>query len=181
MSEFEYVSVGLALVYSFTVARLVASFPALLAPNRRYWVSGLWALVLLLAAISTWWTIWDLREVEWNPLRFMWALSMPALIYLRVGILLSDSPGDVKSWRARFYQSRLQFFGVAILVVCNFAALPWIMGIPSWYASSPRLLALIALLVISVLGLVSSNPGLHGVLAVANFLMIIISMTAASF
>lgn len=180
MSEFEYVSVGIALVYSFTVARLVAAIPAVLEPERRYWVHGVWVLVLLLAAIESWWTIWDLRAVEWNPLRFMWSLTVPSLIYLRAGVLLSDRPAEVESWRTCFYESRIQFFGVGVLVTCNFAALPWLMGVPSWFSTPSRSLALLALLIISVLGLVSANRVLHAVLALANLLMVLLAMAAAS-
>lgn len=180
MSEFEYVSVGIALVYSFTVARLVASLPAVLAPDRRYWVHGLWVLVLLFATVSTWWTLWQLREVEWNPLRFMWALTVPSLIYLRAGVLLSDAPAEVVSWRVHFYERRVPFFGVGVLIACNFIAMPWLMG------SSPRSLVpsayvpMAMLLGISIGGLVSSNSALHGALVVTNLLMVLLSMVAAS-
>jgi hypothetical protein len=82
MTELEYVSAGLALVYPFTVARIVCAFPALFVPERRYWVSGLRALLPLLAAIGTWWSIWALRDVAWNPLRFVWALTLPSQSYV---------------------------------------------------------------------------------------------------
>lgn len=179
MSEFEYVSVGIALVYSFTVARLLAALPGALAADRRYWVHALWVLVLLLASVTTWWTIWYLRAVEWNALRFTWALSMPALIYLRAGVLLSASPEDVESWRDFFYECRVPFFAVGVVIACNFVALPAVMGITSWF-SLRRVLALAAMLVISVAGLASANRVLQGVLPVANLVMIIGSLAAAS-
>ena len=180
MSEFEYVSVGIALVYSFTVARLVASLPAVLAPVRRYWVHGLWTLVLLLATVSTWWTIWQLREVEWNPLRFMWALTVPALIYLRAGILLSDAPAAVESWRAHFYERRVPFFGVGVLIACNFGAMPLLMGFSPWSLMSSAYVPLALMLGISIGGLVSSKPAVHGTLVLGNLLMVLVSMAAAS-
>jgi len=180
MSEFEYVSVAVALVYSFALARMVDALPTVFAANRRYLPHSVWALVLLVAAISTWWTIWDLREVEWNPLRFMSVLIIPALIHVRVGILVSEDPAEIESWRTHYYESRVQFFGVGVLIAANFAMLPWIMGVVPWFSPSAFHLAFVSLLTISVLGLVSANPRLHALLALANLLLVFASMAAES-
>jgi hypothetical protein len=180
MSEFEYVSVAVALAYSFAVARIVGAFPSVLAVNRRYWVHGVWTLVLLMAAISTWWTIWDLREVEWNPIRFTWVLIIPALIHLRVGVLVSENPAVIASWRDHYYENRMQFFGVGLLIALNYAVLPWVMGVVPWFAGTDLHFAFASLLTISVLGLVSANPTLHGVLASVNLIMILAGMAAGS-
>lgn len=177
MSKFEYVSVALALVYSFIVARLVSALPAVLDRERRYWLHVLWLGVALLATISTWWTIWDLREVSWNPLRFMWALSVPALIHLRVGILVSDAPAQVESWRAHYYDNRVAFFGVGVLIALNFAAMPWVLG----FQAPPELwMGFAMLLSICLLGLASARPMLHGWLVVANLGMILGSFVRTS-
>jgi len=180
MSEFEYVSVAVALVYSFAVARILSAIPSVLAPGRRYWVHIIWTFVLLAAAISTWWTIWDFREVEWNPLRFMWVLTIPGLIYLRVGILVSESPTDIKSWQVRYYDTRILFFSVGLMIAANYAVLPWFLGVVPWFAPSVLHLAFVPLLAISVLGLASASPRLHGGLASANLLMILGSMAIQS-
>ena len=180
MSKFEYVSVAVALAYSFAVARIVSALPSVLATDRRYWTHSVWTVVLLMAAISTWWTIWDLREVEWNALRFLWVLIIPGLIHLRASILVSDVPTEVESWRVHYYESRVAFFGVGVLIAANFAVLPWIMGSVPWFALSPAQLAFVSLGTISVLGLVSANPSLHAVLASANLFLILASMAASS-
>ena len=53
MTQFEYVSVAVALVYSFAVARIVSALPAILAPDRRYWVHALWVVLEDVVAFVT--------------------------------------------------------------------------------------------------------------------------------
>lgn len=175
MTQFEYVSVGIALVYSFAVARIVSALPAILAPRRRYWVHSLWAFILLLAAVFTWWSIWTVREVHWTPLRFTWVLTVPALIHARAGVLVSEHPGSVESWRTHYFENRVPFFVIGVLVALNGAAFPWIVGAEPWRAPS-----WIALLIISSAGLLSEKPPIHAVVVTANLVLIILSIMVPS-
>lgn len=179
MSQFEYVSVAIALVYAIAVARIVGALPAIVEVERRYWVHTGWAFVLLLAAVSTWWTIWNLRSVEWTPFRFLWALTVPALIHIRAGILVSEDPAAVRRWRVHYFESRLPFFFIGVVIALNGAVLPWIMGLAPW-PFIPIQASWAALLVISSLGLLSAKPSLHVALVACNMLMIISSMAVQS-
>jgi hypothetical protein len=104
MSQFEFVSVGVALVYSFAVARLLAALPSVVAPDKRYWTHLVWVAVVMLVLAANWWQLWLFRATDWNLLRFIWILSVPALIYLRVGVLVSQAPAAVPSWREHYYR-----------------------------------------------------------------------------
>ena len=170
MSQFEFVSVGLALVYSFAIARLLAALPFVLAPGKRYWVHVVWFGVVMLALVVTWWNFWLLRAVDWNPLRFVWALSIPSLIYLRVGALVSQSPASVRSWREHYYQARVPFFGIGLAIAANGVLSPWVMGF-----GFPLPSILVYPLVLSILygvGLVTDRSRIHAGLGVLNLLML---------
>lgn len=179
MSQFEYVSVAIALVYAIAVARIVGALPAVLAPERRYWVHASWAFVMLLAAVSTWWTIWGLREVEWTALRFAWALTVPALIHIRAGVLVSEDPAAVACWRARYFDNRVAFFAIGVVIALNGAVLPYIVGLAPW-SSLPGQAgwSVLALFVISSLGLLTARPSLHAVLVALNLLMVVGTLVA---
>ena len=173
MSQFEYVSIAIALVYSFAIARLVGSVSSVFAADRRYWVHIVWLGVILFASISTWWGNWSLREVEWNTLRFVWALLGPALIHARVTILVSEAPGSVASWRDHYFANRVLFFAIGVAISLNGFLIGWVMGLAPWGAFTVYHPPSAILLTVSLIGLVTERPAVHGGLAVANLTMVV--------
>ena len=182
MSQFEFVSVGLALVYSFAIARLLAALPFALARDKRYWIHLIWFGVTILALVVTWWNVWLYRNVAWNPIRFVWALSIPSLIYLRAGALVSQSPATVASWRDHYFRSRIAFFTIGLAIAVNGVLLPWIMGLVRWFTPSPPWLAMpLLLFLLYVIGLATDRPRVHAGLGVVNLLALIGGLLAATF
>ena len=173
VSQFEYVSVALALLYSFAVARLLTALPSVAATGHRYWIHTAWVTVVLLATVTTWWTVWSLRGVDWTAWRFIWVLSVPALIHLRAGILVSDVPVGVESWKDHYYEKRTAFFAVGVVQGLNTVLIPWVMGVVPWFSRAPAHMAGAPLLLISLVGLSTRHPGVHGVLVTANLVMLL--------
>ena len=170
MSQFEFVSVGLALVYSFAVARLLAALPFVLAPDKRYWVHLAWFAVCMLALVNTWWEVWLFRAVEWNPLRFVWALSIPSLIYLRIGALVSQSPASVHSWRDHYYETRMPFFGIGLAIAADGFLRPWVLGLER---PLPFLVAPSILCVLYGVALATDRPRIHAGLSILNLMFLV--------
>ena len=111
MTQFEFISVAVSIVLAISVARLLSAVPHALAAGRRYWVHGLWVGILLPFHLGFWWAIWAYREVDaWTFRGFAATMLTPALLYLTVTVLVSDSPATVESWRERFYARRRLFF-----------------------------------------------------------------------
>ena len=177
MTQFEYVSVAIALVYSFAVARIISALPAVLAEHRRDWIHALWAMILLMAVASTWWGIWRLRDVEWTALRFVWALSVPALIHVRVGLLVSDQPTAVTSWREHYARIRVPFFGLGIGIMANLVVLPWIMGVLPWFAMHPSVLGSLILIAMYGIAIVFERRAVQATVALVNFAMILVLLS----
>lgn len=176
MSQFEFVSVALALVYSFAAARLLAALPWVLHAERRYWVHTTWFAVVMLALVVTWWGVWSLREVAWNSVRFIWALSIPAMIYLRAGVLVSQDPESETSWRDYYYRTRVPFFGIGVAIAVNAGLVPWVMGVVAWLEPAPAHTASAALLVLYSIALVTKRPAVHAMLAVINFVLLLLAI-----
>ncbi len=173
MSQFEYVSVALALLYSLVVARLLSAVPETTRKGARYGPHTAWVFVVLFATAVTWWSVWSLREVAWTALRFVWILTVPGLIHLRAGILVSGAPASVESWQDHFYENRVPFFVVGAVQGANAILIPWIMGVVPWLSPSPAHAAGISALVICGVGLSTANPVVHRVLVAVNSLMLV--------
>jgi len=180
VSQFEFVSVALALVYSFAAARLLAALPWVLHVERRYWVHTIWFGVLVLAMAVTWWGVWALQEVEWNAIRFVWALTIPALIYLRAGALVSHDPPAQSSWREHYFRARRSFFGIGLAIALNAGLVPWVMGVEPWLELTRSHVSAAMLMVLYSIGLVSKRPAIHGALAVVNLALLFAFLIASA-
>ncbi len=171
MTQFEFISVGVSIVLALSAARLLAALPHVLAPGRRYWIHALWSLALLFAHMDFWWTIWIYREIDpWTFTGFAVVMLTPALLFLTVSSLVSDSPPTIASWRTHFYARHRVFFSLYVATVFSIplrmivlfeASAPLVEGLPAWTVA----LMLVGP-VIPVLGIITSNERAHAVLVV---------------
>lgn len=127
----------------------------------------------MLAAATTWWNIWNLRDVEWTALRFVWALTVPALIHVRAGLLVSEQPGAIPSWQDHYFKVRVLFFGVGIVIMTNLAVLPWVMGSAPWFEVLPNHAGPLILAALYVLALTSEKRSSQGTVVLVNLSMVL--------
>ena len=177
MTQFEYVSVAIALVYSFAVSRLIAALPSVFVPESRDWIHALWAIILLFAAVFTWWSIWSYRDVQWTALRFVWALSVPALIHVRIGILVSDQPRAVSSWREHYEKTRVPFFVVGLAIMVNLAVLPWVMGTLPVLGFHAGLVGSVVLGFLYVVAIATDQRAVQATVVTVNLLLVLLLLT----
>ena len=86
-----------------------------LAPGRRYWIHALWCLIMVPAPLGFWWAIWTYHEIDaWTFRAFASVMLTPALLYLTVIALVSDTPSSIQSWRAHFFSRRRLFFSLVL-------------------------------------------------------------------
>jgi hypothetical protein len=175
MTHFEFISVGVSIVLALSAARLLAALPHVLAPGRRYWIQALWCLTLLFAHMDFWWTIWAYREVDpWTFTGFAVVMLTPALLFLTVSTLVSDSPTTIESWRTHFYARRRVFFSLYLATVCSIplrqlivlgdASVPEVAGLPAL----PVALMMLVGPSIPVLGILTANERAHAVLVLVG-------------
>ena len=161
MSQFEFVSVAVALLYAIGVGRLLSSLPDLFDPERRSWISLGWAIYLLLFCLSTWYGFWEWRDFTYNPATFLGALGPPAFVIVRVELLCGRASREITDYEAHFWNVRVPFFAVGLVSMAFLFFSPWVGGqIPWGTFTGFHLLGGLALAV-WVLGLVSTHRGLH--------------------
>ena len=171
MTQFEFISVAVSIVLALSAARLLGALPHLLAPGRRYWVHALWAANLLPMHLGFWWAIWNYREIDpWTFRGFAAVMLTPALLYLAVSTLVSDSPAAIESWRTHFYARHRIFFSLYFAVYLSIPLRQLtVLGdafAPALGGPTPPVLLLLGTLLIPLAGIVTTNERIHALLIV---------------
>ena len=112
MSLFEFATVMVSMILALTVGQLLTSASFLAKQRHRvvpYAPYVLWLVCLFLTLINHWWSLWDLRDIEWTYGAFLYTLIAPTLVSFSVGLVAQErSPeGEI--------DLRLQFDGVRAL------------------------------------------------------------------
>ncbi len=176
MTQFEYVAVAIALLYSLAMARLVSGLPHTTLRLTGDRIVLAWTLALILQVLLQWWIFWRFREVTWTPLRFAWILGSPAILYMQSSLLLTESPREVPSWEAHFEAVRRRVFALALVVALHTALMPWILGSYPWFTFAPaHAFALITACGASA-ALASASQRLHLGLACAFLVLLVVGL-----
>lgn len=159
MTLFEYVAVAASLICSFAAARLLGGLAAVLRPDPRYWVHAAWVVNILFGLCLAWWLFWSYREVDWNFLRFLLALSPLAIIYVVASLVIPVNADSVCSWRQHYFEIRARFFALNLAYLAtNFTNSVVLLGQPIVH----RQHALIAILAgLFSAGALSARPRWH--------------------
>ena len=160
VSQFEYVSVAIALIYALAVGRVLAGITPALAPTRRYSVHAAWLVHILLVCATQWWLLWRTSTVEWTALKFVWILALPSLQYVRAAILLG-TPESVPSYREHFFGVRRTYFAVSLAVPVHSSLTLWVLGQAPWFTFTGFHLTMLPIAGFCVVGLASSRETVH--------------------
>ena len=90
MSLFEYVTVMVSMILALCLGHLLRSASYLARTENRvewYLPHTLWSVVVFLTVINHWWSLWDLRDVNWSYVSFLYILTPPVLITFATGLL----------------------------------------------------------------------------------------------
>jgi hypothetical protein len=88
-------------------------------------------------------------------------------------------PPDVESWKEHYYRRRIPFFAVGAAQAVNALLIPWSMGAVPWFSPAPAHMAAVTLVAISVAGLATARPGVHGALVITNIVMLLFFLAIA--
>lgn len=121
MSLFEYVTVMISMILALALGQLLMS-AASLAKHRKHLIPFvpyiLWFGCLFLTLINHWWSIWDLRAIEWNYAAFLYILIAPTLMFFAVGLLAVKNVGDGEiNLETEFEQVRPLFLAILFAYV----------------------------------------------------------------
>jgi hypothetical protein len=119
MSLFEFVTVMVSMILALCLGHLLRSASFLAKTDREikhYLPFTLWSVVILQAVVNHWWSLWDLRSVDWSYASFVYILAAPVLVSFATGLM---SPSQSKSGpidlRAQFARIRKLFSAVFVV------------------------------------------------------------------
>jgi hypothetical protein len=90
MSLFEFVTVMISMILAMCLGQLLKSASYLAKTDREivsYRPYSLWVVSIFLAVVNQWWSLWDLRGIDWNYVSFVYMLIAPTLVTFAVGLL----------------------------------------------------------------------------------------------
>lgn len=124
MSLFEFVTVMISMILALALGQLLKTVSYLARSHRqiiRCRPYSLWLTTLGLTVINHWWSLWDLRVIDWNYASFLYVLIAPTLVTFAVDLFMPDKAGDGPiDLRAQYERVRPLFarvFFVYVLVM----------------------------------------------------------------
>jgi len=100
MSLFEFVTVMISMILALCLGQILRSASYLAKTEREvvfYRPYALWLVSIMLAVVNHWWSLWDLRSIDWNFASFIYMLVAPTLVTFAVGLLAPGrtTPGPI--------------------------------------------------------------------------------------
>ena len=145
MSQFEFISVAVSLVFALGLGRLLTALPHAVEAGRRDWLHLCHLLVLFLFFFQTWWRTWSFSEIDtWNPGSMMLLASPAIFMYISASAMATDAPREVTSWseqlrtRGGFAYAAMLCAMIAVLMR-NYVLAGLLPGAPGLIAMAPLL------------------------------------------
>lgn len=108
MSLFEFVTVMVSMILALCLGHLLRNASFLAKTDRvieSYLPYTLWSVVTLQAVTNHWWSLWDLRSIDWSYASFLYILAAPVLVTFSTGLLSpnqsNSGPVDLRVHYAR--------------------------------------------------------------------------------
>lgn len=122
MDAFSFLSVLLSIILGLAITQVLKGFRGILLGRRRirmYWPVPVWAFLLLLMFVQSWWAMFGLREVEtWTFPAFSIVLTQTIISYMLAALVFPDFAGsETVDLRAHYFEHARWFFGLTIAVV----------------------------------------------------------------
>lgn len=122
MDAFAHLSVLISIVLGLGITNLLMGLARVVQMRGRvkvYWPTIVWALVLLLLHVQTWWSMFGLRTVEtWTFVAFGLTLMQPILLFFLSALVLPDFDRDeALDLRANYFAQARWFFGIILALL----------------------------------------------------------------
>jgi hypothetical protein len=122
MDQFGYLSVLLAIIVGFAITQILLGFRGLVLSRvhvQMYWPTLLWAALLLLINVQSWWAMFGMRAIQhWTFPAFAVLLTQTIAQYMLAAIVFPDFPGDQAiDLYDHYWQHTRWFFGLLIFLL----------------------------------------------------------------
>lgn len=133
MDAFTHLSVLISIVLGLGITNLLMGFARIVQMRGTVKVHSptvLWALVLLVLHMQTWWSMFGLRRVHtWTFLAFSLTLMQPILLFFLSALVLPDFDRDeALDLRANYFAQARWFFGIISALVLTSLARSLVIG-----------------------------------------------------
>jgi hypothetical protein len=127
MDAFSYLSVLLSVIIGLGIGQLLTSFGRLIRHRdavHYYWPPLLWAGVLLLIFIQSWWAMFVLRHyTDWTFLAFTIVLLQTIALYMMAAVVLPETVEEAGvDLRVHYEKHRRWVFGFLLVAVITSVA-----------------------------------------------------------
>lgn len=116
MNEFEYLAVLISIVLGLGITQLLSGFGRWLEQRSAFHVyvpSIIWATILLVIHVQTWWSMFGMRHVgHWTFLQFSVVLLQPIILFLLTTLVLPSPHAPQLDLRSNYVAQRSWFFGL---------------------------------------------------------------------
>lgn len=169
VASYQHLVVVMSIVLGLSVTQLLKGLAQIYRTHNRirpYWLHTAWAVFLVVFSLMLWWLFWSYRSIEdWSFVRFVLYLSPMILFYFLTSIVISDPSDPVTSYKEYFFATRVGFFGTfaAVVLLAHVAGVV-VRQLPALDPSDGFRAALI---VLSVIGMRSTDERVHAVIFVS--------------
>jgi hypothetical protein len=120
MDAFSYLSVLLSIILGLAITQVLLGLRGVMharARLRMYVPTMIWAVLLLLVFVQSWWSEFGLRRHEsWTFLGFSVVVAHAVFLYMLAALVLPDvPPGEVLDLREHYYDTYRWFFAFVVL------------------------------------------------------------------
>lgn len=124
MDAFNYLAVLISIILGLGIAQLLTGFGRWIEQRnafRAFIPAIVWAGILLLIHVQTWWSMFGLRfHANWTFVQFAIVLLQPIALYLLAIVALPSGNAPKVDLRANYFAQRRWFFGLlAFLLVVS--------------------------------------------------------------
>jgi hypothetical protein len=122
MDAFNYLSVLISLILGLAITQVLKGFRGLMQSRTRlrgYWPAVLWAVLIMVISVQSWWAMFDLRQhTDWTFLEFSVVLAQTIVLYLQAALVLPDFYGDAPvDLREHYWGHQRWFFTLLVLLI----------------------------------------------------------------
>jgi hypothetical protein len=122
MDAFSYLSVLISIILGLAMTQILQSVRGVVIGRREvaiYWPALVWAGLLLLINVQSWWAMYGLRQLQnWTFVQFAVVLLQSTLLYMLAALLLPDiRPGERTDLKAHYFAQHRWFFGCAAVLI----------------------------------------------------------------
>ena len=177
MDEFSYLSVLLSVILGLAVTQILKGFRGMVMSRARirlYWPTLLWAALVLLMCVQSWWAMFGMRQLTgWKFQQFGVVLLQTILTYMLAGLVLPDLFGDAPvDLKKNFFDHRRWFFwiGFSLIAVSVSKDLVLTGGLPS----APNLMFHCIFAALLLVGALTPNERYHKFNAVVGLAVFVV-------